>query len=306
MIHTVTINPSLDYFIEEEKAQLGKINHIEKYKLIAGGKGFNVSKVLANLNFSSKAYGFLSGAVGQLYATYLNKENFEKEIIWVKKEETRINVKLITDTETEFNSKGPNLDIRDLAYLIDRLRKNVKEGDTVILSGSVPNGLTDEVYKQIISNINKNINLIVDTHDKALINTLKYHPLLIKPNYHELCSLYGKKINSIEEMIDAMMYLQRLGAKNVVTSLGEQGAVLLALDQKVYHCQAKQEKEINSVGAGDSLIAGFVFTYLKTKDLVSSFRVGVATASAKAYMDGFPSSNDISRVLQNIKIKRIF
>ena len=279
MIYTLTLNPALDYTIKLENLYLGKINITKETEILPGGKGINVSTVLKNLEIESIAIGFISGFTGKEIE---RKLNIKTEFIGLENQNSRINIKIIEKTkETAINTKGPNILKEDIEKLYKKIEK-IEDGDFLVLSGSIPNGIDQDIYEKICEKLkNKNIKIIVDSTNDLLLKTLKYKPFLIKPNKPELEEIFKAKIKSKQEAIKYAQILQEKGAKNIIVSMGEEGAVFIDENKNKYNIGAlKPKKIVNTVGAGDSMVAGFLAGFLKYKNYEKALKLGISAATA--------------------------
>lgn len=303
MIYTVTLNPSIDYVIyPREEITLGELNRFDKNDKFPGGKGINVSRILKELNTQSVALGFLGGFTGEFINSKLAKSSIETDFIKVD-EDTRINVKIKGTSETEINGAGPFVDADKQEALIQQMAK-LSVDDVVILSGSKPAGLPEDFYQTLIKHISKKqASFVIDTTGKELVDSLQMHPLLAKPNIHELEALYSAEIKSNADLIHYGKDLRNKGAENVIISMGKDGAVLFT-DDGIYHGKAEPGKLINSVGAGDSMVAGFVGVYQNTKDSLEAFKYSIACGSATAFTEDLATKEDITEVLKTITIEQ--
>lgn len=282
MIYTITFNPALDYIIKIQNLKTGEINRSEKENTLPGGKGINVSIVLKTLGINSTALGFKAGFVGEEIERRVKEYGIKTDFIKIETDVSRINVK-ITELykETAINSKGPFIDKNYIELLYEKIEE-IENGDILVLSGSVPKGITNDVYENICKKVEKkDIKIIVDSTGELLLKTLKYKPFLIKPNKEELGEIFGIKISSQEEAIKYAKKLQLKGAKNVLVSLGNMGAVLLDENGYSYKMKAlNTENAINTVGAGDSMIAGFIYGYQEFHNYEKALKMGIAAATA--------------------------
>lgn len=259
MIYTVTFNPALDYIMRVENLKFGETNRSNSEEILIGGKGINVSVILNRLGLRNTALGFIAGFTGEELERQAQEYGIKTDFVKLPKGNTRINVKLKSNLETEINANGPDIDSDSLNKFFSKFEK-LQNGDTLVLSGSVPKCLPNGIYEQILNKISdRKIRVCVDATGDLLINTLKYKPFVIKPNLAELEELVGKKLNSLEEIVDAAKKLKSLGAQNVLVSMGSKGAVLLDSNGNVHIENAKKITPVNTVGAGDSMLAGFVF-----------------------------------------------
>ena len=301
MIATVTFNPSLDYIIRVEDFKVGEVNRTNYEKIFAGGKGINVSIVLNNLGHKSTALGFVAGFTGQEIVRRLKDTGIACKFIEVDNGYSRINVKMKSQKETEINGQGPNIKEEHIKQLFDLL-DNLTKDDILIISGSIPNTLPDDMYEQIMSHLEgKGIRIVVDATKDLLTNVLKYHPFLIKPNNHELGEIYGVELKKREEVIPYAKKLQEEGAKNVLVSMAGEGAVLLDENGEIHSSEAQKGTVVNSVGAGDSMVAGFVAGYLETGNYEEAFEMGVCTGSASAFSEELATRQEMESLRDNLK-----
>ena len=292
MIYTVTFNPAIDYLMWAENPTLGRTNRSLKEKLFIGGKGINVSRILNTLDVPTTAMGFLGGFTGKEIENFLKKQGVNTDFIWLENRNSRINVKLKGNAETEINGVGPKILDEEIALLISKL-STINEGDTLVLAGSIPNSLPKNIYEIILNTLKgKNVRLVIDAEGELLTNCLKFNPFLIKPNKDELSALFGKELKTDEEIILCAKELQSKGAENVLVSLGKDGAILITKEE-VYKAKAKRGKTINSVGAGDSMVAGFLAGYFKTKDFSLALELGIASGSATAFCEDLAEKEEI-------------
>ena len=282
MIYTITLNPALDYIIKLKELVPNEINTSESEYILPGGKGINVSIILKRLDVESVTLGFISGFTGKEIQKLVEKEKIQTDFINLEEGHSRINVKILeNEKETAINSKGPLVDNKSIENLYQKLN-NLKENDILVLSGSIPKGIKEDIYEEICEKIkDKNVKIVVDSTKKLLLNTLKYRPFLIKPNHHELGEMFNVQILNQDQAIEYAKKLQQKGAKNVLVSMGEKGSVLLDENGKVYKKDIiKNRNVVNTVGAGDSMVAGFLAGYLKYKNYEDALKLGIASASA--------------------------
>lgn len=302
MIYTLTLNPSIDYVIDVENLELGKVNRTSKDFKFPGGKGINVSRILGNQKIDNIALGFLGGFTGKFIEDNLKALGVKTEFIKVKGD-SRINVKIKSNEETEINGAGPMITSEELDSLFNRLDQLV-EGDILVLAGSIPSTLPKDLYLQIQKRVSKkNVKVVVDTSGKALLEAIKNKPFLIKPNNHEIEEIFDVKINSEKELIKYGKDLVSLGAENVIISMAGDGALLITKDG-VFKGNAPKGEVKNSVGAGDSLVGGFLAKYVETKDLIVSFKNGIASGSASAFSLDLALAEDVNKLLPIIKIEK--
>lgn len=301
MIYTVTFNPSLDYIVRLDSFTAGEINRVNYEQVLGGGKGINVSIVLGNLGHESTALGFTAGFTGEEIKRQLDGFGVKHDFVQLPEGFTRINVKVKADKETEINGQGPDISEAKREELFEKLDK-LSEGDTLVLAGSIPKTLPDDIYEKIMARLEgRGIRIIIDAEKKLLLNVLKYHPFLIKPNNHELGDMFGVKLTTDEEIITYAKKLQEKGAQNVLISMAGDGAILLTADGKHYKSPAPKGKLINSVGAGDSMVAGFITGYIESQgDFETAFHMGVATGSASAFSENLATRPEVEALLKTI------
>ena len=301
MIYTITFNPALDYIVKIDDFNLGHVNRSENEDVYAGGKGINVSIVLNNLGVKSKALGFIAGFTGDEIERRVREFGCDTDFIKLKDGMSRINVKIKADVESEINGGGPNISEEALNKLYEQLDKLV-EGDILVLAGSIPKTMPVDVYERIMERLqNRGVKFIVDTTGESLLRALKYNPILIKPNHHELGELFGVKLNNKEEVIDYAKKLKDKGAENVIISMAGDGAVLINSNGEVTTSNVPKGIVKNSVGAGDSMVAGFIAGYLNSETVEEGFKVGVATGSASAFSEGLATKDYVIELLEQIK-----
>ena len=301
MIYTVTFNPSLDYIVRLDSFTAGEINRVNYEQVLGGGKGINVSIVLGNLGHESTALGFTAGFTGEEIKRQLDGFGVKHDFVQLAEGFTRINVKVKADKETEINGQGPDISEAKREELFEKLDK-LSEGDTLVLAGSIPKTLPDDIYEKIMARLEgRGIRIIVDAEKKLLLNVLKYHPFLIKPNNHELGDMFGVKLTTDEEIITYAKKLQEKGAQNVLISMAGDGAILLTADGQHYKSPAPKGKLVNSVGAGDSMVAGFITGYIESQgDFETAFHMGVATGSASAFSENLATRPEVEALLKTI------
>ncbi|MBE6829763.1 MAG: 1-phosphofructokinase [Ruminococcaceae bacterium] len=300
MIYTVTFNPSLDYIVKVDSFRLGEVNRTSSEKILPGGKGINVSIVLKNLGIQSVAMGFIAGFTGDEIQKRLKGFGCESNFIRLQSGLSRINVKLKSNEESEINGQGPRISETDLGNLFERIDR-IADGDVLVLAGSIPNTLPEDIYEKILNRLNgKNVLVVVDATRDLLVNVLKYHPFLIKPNNHELGELFGRKLQSDEEIIQCAKELQTKGARNILVSMAGEGAILVEENGRAHKNPAPKGVVRNSVGAGDSMVAGFLAGYLANRDYQEAFRTGIAAGSASAFSEDLASNEDIQALLRQI------
>ena len=302
MIYTVTFNPAIDYIIRLDKLTTGAINRVNYEQVLGGGKGVNVSIVLGNLGHKSTATGFLAGFTGDEIVRQLRDFNAADNFVKLDEGFSRINVKIKADVETEINGQGPKISEAKREELFQKLEA-LGEGDTLILSGSIPNTLPDDMYEQTLSRLQgKGIRFVVDAEKGLLLKVLKFKPWLIKPNNHELGDMFGVKLKTDEEIIEYAKKLQDKGAQNVLISMAGDGAILLTAEGKSYKSEAPKGKLVNSVGAGDSMVAGFVAGYTESNgDYEKAFLMGLCTGSASAFSENLATRPEVEALLKSLK-----
>lgn len=297
MIYTITLNPSLDYVLKVDGFEQGKVNRSKEEKILAGGKGINVTTVLKNLGCESVALGFIAGWTGNEIEHILRDKGIKTNFININDGMSRINVKLRSNKETEINAKGPNVGVDNLEKLFKQI-SSFKAGDILVLAGSVPESLPVNIYEDIMKRLDKGIKVIVDAQRKLLLNTLKCNPFLIKPNIYELEELFQTEIKNTEEIIYYAQKLKEKGAKNVLISMAGNGAVLVDETGQVLIANTPSGKVVNSVGAGDSMVAGFIFGYLKYKNYKDAFKIGICTGSASAFSEELATNEEVIELLK--------
>ena len=301
MIYTITFNPALDYIVKMDEFNLGHVNRSNKEFIYAGGKGINVSIVLNNLEVKSKALGFIAGFTGDEIERRVKEFGCDTDFIKLKDGMSRINVKIKADVESEINGGGPDISAEALEALYEKLDTLIS-GDILVLAGSVPKTMPTDIYEKIMERLqNKNIKFIVDTTGESLLKVLKYNPFLIKPNHHELGELFGVKLNSKEEVIEYAKKLKDMGAQNVIISMAGDGAVLIDSNGGVTTSNVPKGVVKNSVGAGDSMVAGFIAGYLNSEKIEDGFKLGVATGSASAFSEGLATKDYVYELLEQVR-----
>lgn len=304
MIYTVTFNPSLDYIVSVKDFRPGMTNRTSSELMLAGGKGINVSIVLGNLGIKSTALGFIAGFTGDEIVRRLHNGGINSEFIKINDGISRINIKLKSIDGTEINGQGPHIDSSHIEQLMNRLRR-LESGDVLVLAGSIPAGISDNIYKDIMDMLkDKGVQIVVDATSRLLTNVLEYNPFFIKPNQHELGDIFNLTLNTQEEVIPYALELKKMGAVNVCVSMGGKGAILVADDGNVYKAKAPDGILKNSVGAGDSLVAGFLSGWIEKKDYEYAFRKGVATGSASAFSERLATNGEVNDLIGKVTIIR--
>ena len=300
MIYTVTFNPSLDYVVQAGELQPGRVNRTTEEHIYPGGKGNNVSVILSNLGHKSRALGFKAGFTGQQMERMLEEFGCYTDFIPLEDGLTRINVKVKAKEETEINGQGPVITepaIEELFRKLDALEK----GDVLVLAGSIPASMPDDMYSRIMERLEgRGVLFFVDATGALLRNVLKYHPFLIKPNNHELGELFGVRITAREEAVPYAVKLQEMGARNVLVSMAGEGAVLVAENGEVHSAPAPKGTLVNAVGSGDSMVAGFLAGWMERKDYRHAFYMGVAAGSASAFSENLASKTEILELYEKI------
>ncbi|MCR4616670.1 MAG: 1-phosphofructokinase [Lachnospiraceae bacterium] len=304
MIYTVTLNPSLDYVLRvEEDIKAGLTNRSSSEDLFIGGKGINVSIILKELGLNSVALGFVAGNTGSAIIDGLNNKGIDSDFCVLPNGFSRINVKLKNNgEETEINARGPVINDSSLKELFDKLSR-IKSGDIIVLAGSIPKSLPDTIYEDILKSLEgKNVRAVVDAGGPLLENVLKYKPFLIKPNKQELEELFNIIIHDNDEIVKYGNILRDKGAQNVIVSMGADGAILCGEDGNKYFCPAPDGKVKNTVGAGDSMVAGFITGYRKYNNLEEALKLGSAAGAATAFSDDLSKGEDIYDIFRNLCI----
>ncbi len=296
MVYTVTLNPALDYVMKLKALRTDDINRTDGEEIYYGGKGINVSVILTQLGIPNTALGFLGGFTGKKLEEMLKNDNINCDFNYLKNGDTRINVKIKADKEIDLNACGPEITKEDMQSFLRKL-DGIKSGDYLILAGSIPNTLPDDIYEQILERVgDRNINCVVDATGDLLKNVLKYKPFLIKPNHHELGDLFSVQIKSDDDIVKYSKKLQEMGAKNVLVSMAKDGAMLTDENGCVHKIGNAKGKLINSVGCGDSMVAGFTAGYIKTADYSYALRLGSACGNATAFSEKLATREEIERV----------
>ena len=305
MIYTVTLNPSIDYVIKVDKLTTGNINRVNEEHVYPGGKGINVTRILKSLDNDNIALGFVSGFTGDYIINSLQELNLKSDFIKVKEGFTRINVKVKSEEETEINGQGPKISEEELNQFYKVIDKLV-DGDILILSGSIPSCLDERLYESIMKKVeDRDIKVIVDATKNLLLNVLKYKPFLIKPNNHELAEMFNVELNSTEDVVFYARKLKEMGAQNVLISMGKDGALLVTENGEVFASSVAKGEVVNSVGAGDSMVAGFIAGYLKSNSYEEALRLGAASGGATAFSSDLATREFIDKLVDEIKIEKI-
>ena len=302
MIYTVTFSPTLDYVVEIDEFQTGAINRTSSEKVYPGGKGVNVSIALKNFGYDNTALGFIAGFTGAEIKRLLHGIGVRNNFINVEKGMSRINMKIISKDETAINGQGPEITNEDIGILYARLRCLV-DGDFLVLAGHIPDTLPSDMYKQVLQFLEgRNLNVVVDAEKELLTGTLQYRPWLIKPNRDELGEVFGVKINSLEEAVPYAKKLQEAGARNVLVSMGGLGAVLVAEDGTIYSSDAIKGNVVSTVGAGDSMVAGFIAGYLDSDgDMETAFKEGMCAGAASSFSLVIPDARQVAHMMRTAR-----
>ena len=297
MIFTVTFNPSLDYIVRVDEMRLGTINRTNYEQLLPGGKGINVSIVLGNLGHPSRALGFSAGVTGVALEKLLADTGVDADLVHVKAGFTRINAKVKAVEETEINGQGPRIAPEDVEALFSKLDV-LGQDDTLVISGSVPNTLPSDMYEQVMERLaGRGVRIVVDAERDLLTRVLPYRPFLVKPNNHELGDIFGVTLKTRDEVVPYARRMQEMGAQNVLVSMAGEGGVLVAADGQVYQSPAAKGTVVNSVGAGDSCVAGFLAGLMETGSYQTAFRMGLAAGSASAFSDHLATRPEVEDLM---------
>lgn len=305
MIYTVTFNPAVDYVVHTDEISIGSVNRAKDEKIYFGGKGINVSMVLSELGVKSKALGFVAGFTGDAIEKGVAEKGIETDFVHLDNGFSRINVKMKSESkaescaETELNGQGPKIDGKALDKLFEKLDK-LSSGDTIILAGSIPDSMPADIYEKILERLqNKNVKAVVDATKDLLMNVLKYKPFLIKPNNHELGEMFGVTLKTNAEIAEYAQKLKEMGARNVLVSMAGDGALLLDENGKTHVCGVCKGTVKNSVGAGDSMVAGFI-AGSENGDYEYALKLGTAAGGATAFSDGLAEKTLIDELLKQL------
>lgn len=301
MIYTVTFNPSLDYIVTVNDFRLGETNRTASEQMLPGGKGINVSTVLENLGFDNTALGFVAGFTGREIVSKVRELGFQSEFIELDEGWSRINIKMKDFDGTEINGQGPAISGAALQALLEKL-DGLKEGDVLVLAGSIPASIPETIYAEIMKRLDgKGVLTVVDATNDLLMEVIPYHPFLIKPNQHELGAIFGVELDTQESVVPYARKMQEQGALNVLVSMGGKGAVLLDADGEVHMLPAPEGTLVNAVGAGDSMVAGFLAGWLEKKDYEHAFRMGVSAGSASAFSGRLATRAEVETLYRSIE-----
>ena len=306
MIYTVTFNPAIDYIAEINELKKNDINRTTSEKILAGGKGINVSIVLNNLGIESVALGFIGGFTGQEIKRKVEEFGVKTDFVYIPDKFSRINVKLQTNVngkiveETAINGEGPKITEQEIDEFMRKIEK-IEQDDFIVLAGSISRNMNDDIYEKICSKVKeKGSKIVADATGKLLVNVLKHKPFLIKPNKHELEEIFEKQMKTDEEIVSYARKLQEMGAENVLISMDKDGAILITKDKKLLYSEAPKGKVVNSVGSGDSMVAGFITGFLTYKDYEKALKLGIASGSASAFSENLATKDEILYYLSKI------
>lgn len=300
MVYTVTFNPSLDYIVTVDNFRTGHTNRTSSELIFPGGKGINVSIVLSNLGVENTAIYFSAGFVGDEITKRIKESGINADCITIEEGNSRINVKIKNIDGTEINGSGPDISKAKLKELMAKL-ETVKEDDILVLAGSIPKSLPDSIYSDIMAELSdKGIRIVVDATKDLLLNVLKYRPFLIKPNNYELGEIFDTSLKTKESVIPYAKKLQEMGAKNVLVSMAGEGGVLLTESGNIYMSEAPKGKLINGVGAGDSMVAGFIAGFLDKNDFEYAFKLGLSAGSASAFSEHLATRDEVARIFEGM------
>ena len=300
MIYTLTINPSIDYVMEMDELKPGKMNRSKSTYMLLGGKGINVSTVLKRLGMENVAVLPIAGFSGEKLLEMISKESLSYDAFRLQEGDTRINVKVLGKNETELNAEGPSLTEEERDLFIEKF-ECLTEGDYLVLSGSVPKALGGQFYAAIMKKLHqRGVKIVVDTIGDNFVNALENKPFLVKPNKEELENLFAVKADTDEELLKLAKKVQTMGAENVLVSLGDKGAFLVTKDNKVLQKNAPKGQAVNTVGAGDSMVAGFLAGYLKTGDMETALKWGIAAGSASAFSKNLATKEEIDALMKKL------
>ena len=303
MIYTLTLNPAIDYFVNVDEFILHKTNRSYAESLRAGGKGINISQVLNNLKIKNKAICLIAGSSGEIIKKDLISKEIDYELINIKEGFNRINLKILNYDGTEINGSGPCVSANEQKELFNYLSK-LKEGDLLFLSGSIPKGLSTSIYKEIIEYLSpKGVMIALDSTNESLKEALSAKPFIIKPNKDEVEEIFNVKINNSKELVSYATKLKEMGARNVLVSYGGHGSLLITEENQLYMAVPPKGKVVNSVGAGDSMLAGFMIHYLQHKDYKEALRYSLACGSASAFSEDFLNEAKVNELIDKVVIK---
>ena len=301
MVYTVTFNPSVDYIVSVNDFELGMTNRTASELMLPGGKGINVSIVLGNLGIANIALGFMAGFTGDEIVRMLEQAGVQSDFIKLEHGISRINLKLKNIDGTEINGQGPDIGQQQIDQLMGKLDQ-LNTDDVLVLAGSIPSSMPDDIYQRILERIQgRGVLTVVDATRDLLVKVLPYHPFLVKPNNHELGDIFGVKLSTREEVVPYGKKLRDMGAQNVLISMAGEGAVLIAADGQCLEAPAPKGKLVNGVGAGDSMVAGFLTGWLEEKEYAHAFCMGIAAGSASAFSENLATKDEVMQVLKQVK-----
>lgn len=299
MVYTVTFNPAIDYVVYTDEMKIGVVNRAQDEKIYFGGKGINVSIILNELGIKSEALGFVAGFTGEAIEKGMAKDGIKTDFIHLNNGFSRINIKIRSTAETELNGQGPKIPEKKIDELFQKFDK-IKNGDTIVLAGSIPSSLPLDIYEKILKYLqNKNIRTVVDATGDLLVNVLKYKPFLIKPNNFELSEIFGVTLKTTKDISDCALKLKEMGAVNVLVSMAGDGALLVDEDGKIHVCGVCKGNVKNSVGAGDSMVAGFI-AGCENGNYEYALKLGTAAGGATAFSDGLAQKDLIYSLLEQL------
>ena len=300
MIYTVTFNPSLDYIVSVEDFKLGLTNRTSSELMLPGGKGLNVSMVLGNLGIENTALGFAAGFTGKEIIRQVEEMGVKSDFIPLSKGISRINLKLKSIDGTEINGQGPTINDSAVQQLIEKLNI-LGEGDVLVLAGSIPASMPDDIYRRIMVELDgRGVMIVVDATRDLLVNVLEYHPFLVKPNNHELGEIFGTELKTRDDVVPYAKKLQEMGAVNVLVSMAGEGAVLADANGQIWSAPAPKGKLINGVGAGDSMVAGFIAGWIEKHDYRHAFHMGISAGSASAFSERLATRKEIEVIYKQV------
>lgn len=300
MIYTLTLNPSIDYVVHLDSFVSGITNRTTGEDYFIGGKGINVSCILAELGLKSTALGFTAGFTGEAIEKGLTELGICSDFIRLRDGISRINIKMKAEKESEINCQGPHISEEEFELLLKKTDE-ITDGDTIVLAGSIPKTVADDAYERILKRLSgKDVRIVVDATRKLLLNCLAYKPFLIKPNRQELSEIFGREVSDEQETEACAKELMKIGARNVIVSLGGDGAVLFAEDGNTYHTGVVKEKVLNTVGSGDSMVAGFIAGYEQKRDYGYALKLGTACGNATAFSMGLASREKIMEIFDRL------
>mgnify|MGYP005933538165 CR=1 FL=1 len=304
MIYTVTFNPAIDYVVHTDAMQVGMVNRSHGEEIYYGGKGINVSVILKELGIPSRALGFVAGFTGAAIEKGVQEMGIATDFVHLESGFSRINVKIKSGEETELNGQGPVIDDAAVKALFRKL-DDLQDGDTIILAGSIPNTMPSDIYEKILAYLDgRQIRTVVDATNDLLKNVLKYKPFLVRPNIEDLETMFDEVIADQSQLIHAGRRCAELGAENVILMMGKDGSLLINQDG-VYHANSIDAEVVNSVGAADSMIAGFVMNYLRSRDLITTFKYANCCGIATAFSKGMATREKIESLFDEIVVTKI-